>query len=158
MSKFFGNIIALQNITTSVQAGEVTCVLGDNGAGKSTFIKILAGVHQHDDGHFLMEGAESKFGSPREAKAAGIATVYQDLAMAPLMSIWRNFFLGSEPTTGWGPFGASTSTKAKRDAVERDAQDGHRRPRPRAARRHAVGRRAPVAWPSPGPCTSGPRC
>ena len=78
-------------------------MLGDNGAGKSTFIKILAGVHHHDDGNFLMEGQEVKFHSPRDAKAAGIATVYQDLAMAPLMSIWRNFFLGSEPTSGWGP-------------------------------------------------------
>ena len=100
VSKFFGNVIALQNITTSVHAGEVTCVLGDNGAGKSTFIKILAGVHRHDERQLLDGGpARSTFHSPREAKAAGIATVYQDLAMAPLMSIWRNFCLGSEPTT-----------------------------------------------------------
>ena len=74
-------------------------MLGDNGAGKSTLIKILAGVHRHDEGHFLMEGRQVTFHSPREAKSAGIATVYQDLAMAPLMSIWRNFWLGSEPTT-----------------------------------------------------------
>ncbi len=60
LSKFFGNVIALQNITTSVRAGEVTCVLGDNGAGKSTLIKILAGVHGHDEGHFLMEGERSR--------------------------------------------------------------------------------------------------
>ena len=71
VSKYFGNIIALQNITTSVNAGEVTCTLGDNGAGKSTFIKILAGVHPYDAGRFLMEGKETKFHSPREAKAAG---------------------------------------------------------------------------------------
>jgi simple sugar transport system ATP-binding protein len=102
VSKFFGNIIALQHITTSVRAGEVTCVLGDNGAGKSTFIKILAGVHTHDEGNFVMEGQDVRFHSPREAKGAGIATVYQDLAMAPLMSIWRNFWLGSEPTTWLG--------------------------------------------------------
>jgi simple sugar transport system ATP-binding protein len=118
VSKFFGNIIALHNITTSVKPAEVTCVLGDNGAGKSTFIKILAGVHQHDDGHFLMEGKEVKFGSPREAKAHGIATVYQDLAMAPLMSIWRNFFLGSEPTAGWGPFQRMDIDFAKQTAVD----------------------------------------
>jgi simple sugar transport system ATP-binding protein len=117
VSKFFGNIIALQNITTSVKAGEVTCVLGDNGAGKSTFIKILAGVHHHDDGNFLMEGKEVKFHSPRDAKAAGIATVYQDLAMAPLMSIWRNFFLGSEPTTGWGPLKRLNVEFAKDTAI-----------------------------------------
>jgi simple sugar transport system ATP-binding protein len=114
ISKFFGNIIALQNITTSVHAGEVTCVLGDNGAGKSTFIKILAGVHTHDEGHFIMEGNEVRFHSPRAAKAAGIATVYQDLAMAPLMSIWRNFWLGSEPTT-W--LGTIDLKKAKSVAV-----------------------------------------
>jgi simple sugar transport system ATP-binding protein len=117
LSKYFGNIIALHNITTSVKAGEVTCVLGDNGAGKSTFIKILAGVHKHDDGHFMMEGQEVKFNSPREAKAAGIATVYQDLAMAPLMSIWRNFFLGSEPTIGWGPLRRFDIDFAKTTAV-----------------------------------------
>ena len=121
VSKYFGGVIALQNITTSVRAGEVTCVLGDNGAGKSTFIKILAGVHGHDEGRFLMDGREVKFHSPREAKAAGIATVYQDLAMAPLMSVWRNFFLGSEPTTWLGTIDAK---KAKRIAVEELARMG----------------------------------
>jgi len=121
LSKFFGNVIALQNITTSVQAGEVTCVLGDNGAGKSTFIKILAGVHSHDEGRFLMEGKETRFHSPRDAKAAGVATVYQDLAMAPLMSVWRNFFLGSEPTT-W--LGTIDIKKAKRVAIEEMAKMG----------------------------------
>ena len=98
ISKYYGNIIALQGVTTEVNAGEVTCVLGDNGAGKSTFIKILAGVHQHDDGDFLLEGDSVRFNSPREALDRGIAAVYQDLAMVPLMSVWRNFFLGSEPT------------------------------------------------------------
>jgi simple sugar transport system ATP-binding protein len=118
LSKFFGNVIALHNITTSVHGGEVTCVLGDNGAGKSTLIKILAGVHKHDQGHFFLEGKEVHFSSPRQAKAAGIATVYQDLAMAPLMSIWRNFWLGSEPTTGWGPLRRLDVDFAKRTAVE----------------------------------------
>ena len=69
LSKFFGNVIALQNITTSVRAGEVTCVLGDNGAGKSTLIKILAGVHRHDEGHFLMEG--EKVDVPLAARRQG---------------------------------------------------------------------------------------
>jgi simple sugar transport system ATP-binding protein len=115
LCKYFGNVIALQNITTSVRAAEVTCVLGDNGAGKSTLIKILAGVHRHDDGQFLMEGRQMSFHSPREAKAAGIATVYQDLAMAPLMSVWRNFWLGSEPTT-W--LGTIDTKAAKAIAVE----------------------------------------
>jgi simple sugar transport system ATP-binding protein len=79
-------------------------VLGDNGAGKSTFIKILSGVHHHDEGEFLIEDSPVRFGSPREARSNGIATVFQDLATVPLMSIWRNFFMGSEPTKGWGPF------------------------------------------------------
>jgi len=124
VSKYFGNVIALHQITTSVRAGEVTCVLGDNGAGKSTLIKILSGVHKHDDGHFLIEGRDVSFGSPRAAKAAGIATVYQDLAMAPLMSIWRNFFLGSEPTTGWGPLRRLDVEGAKRTAIEEMSKMG----------------------------------
>jgi simple sugar transport system ATP-binding protein len=104
ISKYFGNVIAIKDISVQVGAHEVTCVLGDNGAGKSTFIKILSGVHQHDEGEFLLEGEETSFNSPREAKERGIATVFQDLATVPLMSIWRNFFLGSEPTKGKGPF------------------------------------------------------
>jgi simple sugar transport system ATP-binding protein len=104
VSKYFGNVVALKDVSVSVSSGEVTCVLGDNGAGKSTFIKILSGVHRHDEGHLLVEGQETHFHSPREAKERGIATVFQDLATVPLMSIWRNFFLGSEPTKGVGPF------------------------------------------------------
>jgi simple sugar transport system ATP-binding protein len=104
VGKDYGTVVALDGITTTVRAGEVTCVLGDNGAGKSTLIKILAGVHRPDRGAMLLDGAQVSFGAPREALDAGIATVYQDLAMIPLMAIWRNFFLGAEPTRGWGPF------------------------------------------------------
>ena len=114
VSKYFGNVVALKDVSVSVGAGEVTCVLGDNGAGKSTFIKILSGVHRHDEGELLVEGEETKFGSPREAKERGIATVFQDLATVPLMSIWRNFFLGSEPTVGKGPLRRIDVTKARR--------------------------------------------
>jgi simple sugar transport system ATP-binding protein len=103
VSKYFGNVIALQDISMSVHPGEVMCLLGDNGAGKSTLIKILSGVYQPDQGRMLVDGKEVRFNSPRDALAHGIATVYQDLAMIPLMSISRNFFLGSEPLTGWGP-------------------------------------------------------
>src|SRR5437879_232905 len=102
VSKYFGSVIALRDISMQVHAGEVTCVLGDNGAGKSTLIKILSGVHPHDEGEFLIEGAKVRFGGPRDARAAGISVVFQDLATVPLMSIWRNFFLGSEPTVGFG--------------------------------------------------------
>jgi simple sugar transport system ATP-binding protein len=103
VSKFFGNVIALKDVSVAVGAGEVACVLGDNGAGKSTFIKILSGVYVHDEGELLVDGQPTHFHSPREARERGIATVYQDLATVPLMSVWRNFFLGSEPTKGRGP-------------------------------------------------------
>ena len=103
VSKYFGNVVALKDVSVGVNPHEVTCVLGDNGAGKSTFIKILSGVHQHDEGELLVEGSDTRFHNPRDARARGIATVFQDLATVPLMSIWRNFFLGSEPTKGAGP-------------------------------------------------------
>jgi simple sugar transport system ATP-binding protein len=113
ISKTFGSVISLQDISTTVRAGEVTCVLGDNGAGKSTLIKILSGVHQPDRGQLLMDGKPITLSSPRAALDAGIATVYQDLAMVPLMAVWRNFFLGSEPTKGWGPLRRFDSEKAR---------------------------------------------
>jgi simple sugar transport system ATP-binding protein len=103
IGKTYGSVIALRDVTTTVKAGEVTCVLGDNGAGKSTFIKILAGAHAHSSGDFVVDGEKRSFSSPREALALGIATVYQDLAVVPLMPVWRNFFLGSELTKGKGP-------------------------------------------------------
>ena len=102
IGKRYGNIIALSDVSTSVRAGEVTCVLGDNGAGKSTFIKILAGAHQHSEGELVIDGQATTLTSPRAALELGIATVYQDLAVVPLMPVWRNFFLGSELTKGVG--------------------------------------------------------
>ncbi|HEY2219754.1 MAG TPA: ATP-binding cassette domain-containing protein [Gaiellaceae bacterium] len=116
VSKYFGNVVALKDVSLQVNAGEVTCILGDNGAGKSTLIKILSGVHQPDEGTFRVDGAPVTFASPREARHAGVATVYQDLAMVPLMSIWRNFFLGEEPTKGWGPARRFDTARAKRTA------------------------------------------
>src|SRR3954469_5823234 len=95
--KHFGSVIALNGVSMKVHAGEVLCLLGDNGAGKSTLIKTLAGVHKRTAGDFLVEGKSIDFESPRDALDAGIATVYQDLAMIPLMSITRNFFMGREP-------------------------------------------------------------
>ena len=104
VSKFFGSVIALQDISLSVEPGMVTCVLGDNGAGKSTPIKILSGVYSPSEGEVLLNGEAVTFSSPREALDSGIATVYQDLATIPLMSVWRNFFLGNEPRKGFPPF------------------------------------------------------
>jgi len=100
--KHYGSVIALQGVSLEVSAGEVTCVLGDNGAGKSTLIKIISGLHQHDAGTYEVNGERVKFSSPREALDRGIATVYQDLAVVPLMPVWRNFFLGNEVYRGVG--------------------------------------------------------
>jgi simple sugar transport system ATP-binding protein len=100
VSKSYGNVRALREVSLEVRAGEITCVLGDNGAGKSTLIKIIAGLHPHDAGTYTVEGAQVRHASPREALDRGIATVYQDLAVVPLMPVWRNFFLGSELVKG----------------------------------------------------------
>jgi len=114
LGKSYGSVIALRGVTTHVNAGEVTCVLGDNGAGKSTFIKVLAGAHAHSEGRFVVDGEERKFSSPRDALALGIATVYQDLAVVPLMPVWRNFFLGAEIRRGFGPFSRLDIPEMKR--------------------------------------------
>jgi simple sugar transport system ATP-binding protein len=116
VGRTFGNVIALDGVSTAVRAGEVTCVLGDNGAGKSTLIKILSGVHRPDRGEVLLDGEPVSWGAPRDALDAGIAAVYQDLAMIPLMAVWRNFFLGHEPTRGWGPFRRFDSARARTTA------------------------------------------
>ncbi|WP_406162481.1 ATP-binding cassette domain-containing protein [Streptomyces sp. NBC_00882] len=101
--KSYGNIRALHGVTLKVRPSQVTCVLGDNGAGKSTLIKIISGLHQHTEGEFLVDNTPVRFSTPREALDKGIATVYQDLAVVPLMPVWRNFFLGSEMTKGPWP-------------------------------------------------------
>lgn len=103
IEKHFGNVIALNGVSFDVRAGECHCLLGDNGAGKSTFIKTMSGVHRPTKGTITFEGRPMSFASPRAAMEAGIATVFQDLAMIPLMAVSRNFFMGREPTRGWGP-------------------------------------------------------
>ena len=102
ISQTFGNFHALRGINLTVQEGAVTCVLGDNGAGKSTLIKILAGLNQPTGGTITVDGDEVRFDSPRDSLDAGIATVYQDLALVPSLSVWRNFFLGQELTGALG--------------------------------------------------------
>ena len=114
IEKSFGKVNALQGISLKVHPAEVHCLLGDNGAGKSTMIKILSGVHQPTKGEFLFANKPVSLQSPREALDLGIATVFQDLAMLPLMSITRNFFLGREPKKSFGPlkvFDTATATK-----------------------------------------------
>jgi simple sugar transport system ATP-binding protein len=124
VSKYFGSVNALEDISLAVYPGEVTCVLGDNGAGKSTLIKILSGVHAPDKGEVFFEGEPVSLAGPRDARARGIATVFQDLATVPLMSVWRNFFLGNEPTKGRGPLQRMDIKGAQRIMREEMAKMG----------------------------------
>lgn len=97
IEKHFGAVIALAGVSLEVFPGECHCLLGDNGAGKSTFIKTMSGVHKPTAGEIVFDGAPMNFDTPRDAMEAGIATVHQHLAMIPLMSVSRNFFMGNEP-------------------------------------------------------------
>jgi simple sugar transport system ATP-binding protein len=112
VSRYFGTVIALKDVDLAVHAGEVVCLLGDNGAGKSTLIKILSGLDRPDEGTIAVDGKPIVFNSPRAAFARGIATVYQDLAVLPQMSISRNFMLGMEPIKKVGPFSFFDEAKA----------------------------------------------
>ena len=118
VSKSFGPIDVLHNINLRVHAGEVLCLLGDNGAGKSTLIKTLAGVYRPSSGLVKFDGRPVEFTSPREAQDMGIATVHQFGGTFPLMSIGRSFFVGVEPTRGWGPFRIYDRKKANAIAVK----------------------------------------
>jgi simple sugar transport system ATP-binding protein len=124
LKKYFGSVIALNGVSMRLMAGEVMCLLGDNGAGKSTLIKTLSGVHKPSEGEYLLEGKPVDLNSPRDALELGIATVYQDLAMIPLMSIARNFFMGSEPTIRLGPVKMYDANKAGSIAREEMAKMG----------------------------------
>jgi simple sugar transport system ATP-binding protein len=120
--KRFGAVSALRNVTLQVRHGRVTCLLGDNGAGKSTLIKILCGVLQPDAGVIRVAGTAVKLQSPMEALDRGIATVFQDLAVVPIMPVFRNFFIGREPTSGWGPwrhFDLRAARKVSREQLHR---------------------------------------
>lgn len=121
ISQTFGNFHALRGINLSVKEGAVTCVLGDNGAGKSTLIKILAGLNQPTGGTITVDGEEVNFASPRDSLDAGIATVYQDLALVPSLSVWRNFFLGQELT---GVLGSLREEEMKRITHDQLAEMG----------------------------------
>lgn len=118
VNKSFGPIDVLYDISLKLNAGEVLCLLGDNGAGKSTLIKILAGVYTTSSGQILMDGEPVTFSNPRDASVRGIATVHQFGGTFPLMSIGRSFFVGVEPTKGWGPFQIFDRKRANEVAVK----------------------------------------
>ncbi|WP_226628699.1 ATP-binding cassette domain-containing protein [Alloyangia pacifica] len=118
VDKSFGPIDVLHEINLKVHAGEVLCLLGDNGAGKSTLIRTLSGVHKPTRGEMLMDGEAVNFSNPKQAQQMGIATVHQFGGTYPLMSVGRNFFVGAEPTKGWGPFKVFDRQKANAIAVD----------------------------------------
>jgi len=117
VSKSFAGIQALSDVSISVYPGSVLCLLGDNGAGKSTLIKILSGFHAPSSGAVFIDGVQTRLSSPREARNLGVATVHQEVGTIPLMSVARNFFLGAEPTKGWGPIRLFDIAKAEAIAI-----------------------------------------
>jgi simple sugar transport system ATP-binding protein len=104
VSKSFAGTQALSDISLRIEAGKVLCLLGDNGAGKSTLIKILAGFHTPTSGTLAVNGEPVVLSSPRDASRYGISTVHQFGGTFPLMGVGRSFFVGAEPSKGWGPF------------------------------------------------------
>jgi len=124
IEKHFGPVIALAGVSFDIRPGECHCLLGDNGAGKSTFIKTMSGVHKPTRGEIVFEGSQMNFASPRDAMEAGIATVYQDLAMIPLMSVTRNFWMGREPVRKVGPLKFMDFAKANEVTMAEMAKMG----------------------------------
>jgi ribose transport system ATP-binding protein len=100
IGKTFAGVTALSDVEIDLRPGEVHALLGENGAGKSTLIKILMGVHAKSSGRILIDGQERDIASPLDAQALGLAAVYQDVTLAPHLSVAENFFLGHLPTTG----------------------------------------------------------
>jgi simple sugar transport system ATP-binding protein len=124
VSKVFAGYQALNDVSLEVYPGQVLCLLGDNGAGKSTLIKVLSGFHEPTSGTVEWDGTETKFKSPKDANERGIATVHQFGGTFPLMSIGRSFFVGVEPTKGWGPFKRFDRKYANETAVREMQQLG----------------------------------
>ena len=98
LAKSYGAVQALRGVDFSAGQGQVTALCGDNGAGKSTLIRVLSGAHEPDSGQVLLHGQAVSFATPHDALQQGIATIYQDLALAPSLSIWQNIFMGAERT------------------------------------------------------------
>jgi ABC-type sugar transport system ATPase subunit len=98
IAKRYGAVEALKGVDLDVRAGDVLGICGDNGAGKSTLIRVISGAHEPDGGAMTLDGETVSFRSPHDALARGIATIYQDLALAPRLSIVQNVFMGAERT------------------------------------------------------------
>ncbi|PZA06011.1 MULTISPECIES: ATP-binding cassette domain-containing protein [unclassified Meiothermus] len=121
LTKRFGGVTALDNVSFQLFPGEVLALAGDNGAGKSTLIKCISGVHLPEEGEVFFEGREVRFHNPREAREAGIETIYQDLALADNLDVGANVFLGREPMRR--RFGLPVLDRAKMRAEARSVLD-----------------------------------
>ena len=122
--KRFGQFTALNGVSLKIYPGEVHALLGDNGAGKSTLIKVLSGVHHPSAGEIKIEGEKVNFLSPKDSSEAGIGTVYQDLALNPLTTVTRNFFLGREVIKGFRLFGLMDFKKMNQITINEMAKIG----------------------------------
>jgi len=119
MNKWYGGIHALIDVSVDIKKGESVGLVGDNGAGKSTFIKILSGVHKQDSGQFYFDGKLTHLKNAKDSMSLGIETIYQDSALAPTLSIARNLFVGREPTNyNIGSFGLMDRAKMATEALD----------------------------------------
>ena len=118
ISKSFGVVTALEDVSLQVRAGEVLGLIGDNGAGKSTLVKILTGFHKPDSGKIFVHGDEVQLKSVTHARSLGIDTVFQDLALVPGMTVYHNMFLNREVTRGIGPLRFLSNRVMKKRSLE----------------------------------------
>ena len=119
LNKWYGGIHALIDVSVDIKKGESVGLVGDNGAGKSTFIKILSGVHKQDSGSFYFDGKLTHLKNAKDSMRLGIETIYQDSALAPTLSIARNLFVGREPTNyNIGSFGLMDRAKMATEALD----------------------------------------
>jgi D-xylose transport system ATP-binding protein len=103
VSLAFGSVRALREVSLALRPGEITALVGDNGAGKSTLVRCISGIHRPDSGEIVFDGAPARFASPQEARAAGIETVHQNLALVEDLTVWQNLFLNREIVRRVGP-------------------------------------------------------
>jgi simple sugar transport system ATP-binding protein len=115
--KWFGKVHALKGVDFEVKKGEVVGLVGDNGAGKSTLIKVISGYHRANEGRIFWEGSEVKLSSPKDSRALGVETLYQEQALAPHLSIARNVFMGREPSSALGFMDKSTMNTESMEAL-----------------------------------------
>ena len=118
ITKHFGGVKALTDVSLDLEPGKVVALVGDNGAGKSTLVKVMAGVHRADRGEYLFEGRKVESPSPASVAEMGVQTVYQDLALCNNLDAVQNLFLGREMTGPWW-----SGYRVTRAAAERKAKD-----------------------------------